>query len=314
MAASAHNGRSAKQCAIAVEKKDDFCASPPFCWHLDPETGKMKCNDNSFIVMVRDSRFEGRDVTIEVSDAEEVLAVRKLLARKRIVTTAHCHTNLVQPGSSSASDSNLFLKTVDFVVIINTSHPLISSQLDAAFNRAEEFIKDGKMFRIKIAFSDSLRQYMDNVNSQEDTVTETLVWNCDIFITHGLSTPTCADHFFACKNSGQTALWFLCFPCCLVTGFPYILYKRCFGGIKEETIRYTVPVTYHDGPFMTGFDLHSLLLQPRKLSVNSQHSIKSCPDTSSVNKFVPGSPPPLGKRQRNSSKTHLPGIVINASR
>ncbi len=59
------NGNT-KQCAIAVEKKGDFCASPPFGWHLDPETGKMKCDDNSFFVMVRDSRFEGRDVDIEV--------------------------------------------------------------------------------------------------------------------------------------------------------------------------------------------------------------------------------------------------------
>ena len=28
------NGNT-KQCAIAVEKKGDFCASPPFGWHLD---------------------------------------------------------------------------------------------------------------------------------------------------------------------------------------------------------------------------------------------------------------------------------------
>ena len=55
-----------QECAIAVEKKEDFCASPPSGWYMDSETGKMKCVDNSFIVMVRDGRFEGRDVNIEV--------------------------------------------------------------------------------------------------------------------------------------------------------------------------------------------------------------------------------------------------------
>ena len=66
MAANSSSGRT-EMCAIAVEKRDDFCVSPPYGFHLDQSTGKMKCVDNSVLVLVRDTRFEGRDVNIEVN-------------------------------------------------------------------------------------------------------------------------------------------------------------------------------------------------------------------------------------------------------
>ena len=53
-------------CAISLEHKDDFCASPPFGFHVAENTGRMVCEDNSVIILVRDTKFEGRDVVIEV--------------------------------------------------------------------------------------------------------------------------------------------------------------------------------------------------------------------------------------------------------
>lgn len=65
MAASARNDELA-MCAISLENKDDFCASPPFGFHATEKTGRMACQDSSVIVLVRDTKFEGRDVVIEV--------------------------------------------------------------------------------------------------------------------------------------------------------------------------------------------------------------------------------------------------------
>lgn len=82
----------------------------------------------------------------------------------------------------------------------------------------------------QLAFSDSIRKHIDKEvpGLGQQVVGETKVWNCDIIIAHGVREPKCADHFFACKNNCQTVLWCLCFPFCLVTGLPYLLYKRFF--------------------------------------------------------------------------------------
>ena len=40
------------------------------------------------------------------------------------------------------------LKTVDFVVLINTSHPLIKDQFELALQRAEDLLKERKNFQI----------------------------------------------------------------------------------------------------------------------------------------------------------------------
>ena len=65
MTSSAQNG-SLSMCAISLEHKDDFCASPPFGFHVVENTGRMVCEDSSVIILVRDTKFEGRDVVIEV--------------------------------------------------------------------------------------------------------------------------------------------------------------------------------------------------------------------------------------------------------
>lgn len=64
-AASVQNG-TLDMCAISLENRDDFCASPPFGFHAIEKTGRMVCQDSSIIVLVRDTKFEGRDVVIEV--------------------------------------------------------------------------------------------------------------------------------------------------------------------------------------------------------------------------------------------------------
>ena len=58
---------AASQCMISIEKKKDFCSHPPAGWRLDPQTGKMKCEDDSVLVLVNDKRFEGRHTYAEVS-------------------------------------------------------------------------------------------------------------------------------------------------------------------------------------------------------------------------------------------------------
>ena len=65
MSSSVQNG-SLAVCAISLEHKDDFCASPPFGFHVAENNGRMVCEDTSVIVLVRDTKFEGRDVVIEV--------------------------------------------------------------------------------------------------------------------------------------------------------------------------------------------------------------------------------------------------------
>jgi len=259
-------------CAISLEHKDDFCASPPFGFHVAENTGRMVCEDNSVIILVRDTKFEGRDVVIEVNNLQEVAAIRQLLSKKPIFTTAHCHQTL---SKTSDQESSVMLKTVDFVVLINTSHPLIKDQFELALQRAEDLLKERKNFQITLAFSDSIQKHVDSEVSGmgQQIVGETKVWNCDITIAHGLTQPRCADHFFACKNNCQTALWCLCFPFCLVSGLPYLLYKKCFMGCKDETIKHQVPVTYHDGPFHFGFDILSLLYPPEHaLSASNQYT------------------------------------------
>ena len=84
----------------------------------------------------------------KVNNIAESIAVRKLLAKKPIVTTAHCHKSV--PTSQNESDGSVFLKNVNFVVLINTAHPLIAAQLDLAFQTAEECLKERKMFRITV--------------------------------------------------------------------------------------------------------------------------------------------------------------------
>ena len=63
---SLDQNESLSMCAISLEHRDYFCASPPFGFHIAENTGRMVCEDSSVIVLVRDTKFEGRDVVIEV--------------------------------------------------------------------------------------------------------------------------------------------------------------------------------------------------------------------------------------------------------
>ena len=79
MTSSVENG-NLSMCAISLEHKDDFCASPPFGFHVAENTGRMVCEDSSVIVLVRDTKFEGRDVVIEVGN---VVSLKSASPRSR---------------------------------------------------------------------------------------------------------------------------------------------------------------------------------------------------------------------------------------
>ena len=70
--------------------------------------------------------------------------------KKPILTTAHCHQTVSEDKRKSGSDQFVMLKTVDYVVLINTLHPLVQDQLEMAFQSAEELLKERKNFRITV--------------------------------------------------------------------------------------------------------------------------------------------------------------------
>ena len=83
-----------------------------------------------------------------MNDLQEVATIRKLLSKKPIFTTAHCHQTL---SKMNDQESSVMLKTVDYVVLINTSHAMVKDQFELAFQRAEELLKERKNFRITVS-------------------------------------------------------------------------------------------------------------------------------------------------------------------
>ena len=90
---------------------------------------------------------------LQVNDLGEVATIRKLISKKPILTTAHCHQTLRKTNVQSDQESSVMLKTVDYIALINTSHPLIKAQFEMAFQRAEDLLKERKNFRITVSTS-----------------------------------------------------------------------------------------------------------------------------------------------------------------
>ena len=74
------------------------------------------------------------------------------MTRQPIFTTAKAF----KPQKDTDPDWSASTLTHNFVVLINTGDPNIKSMFDEAFERAEQYLNEGKNFRIKVS-SDQFR-------------------------------------------------------------------------------------------------------------------------------------------------------------
>jgi len=243
---------------ICVIDKDEFKGSFPAGWR--EVAGKQSNVDDEFTVLVQDKDFDGRDTYFEMDCIEDLNAARELIMRRLVFTTAKCQ----KPYTSTKDpENNVSYMRHEFAVLVNTGNAELNGQFARAFEMAERLLAEGTNFRITIALSESVKAFYNaNYHVQNEDNNLTQVWGCDIYLTHGVKAPNCADTAFTCQTSPQIACWVVCFPICLITAVPYLCYKKCIKGVKEEKISQVVPVIHQKGPFQSGYSLHSLLFSP----------------------------------------------------
>ena len=70
------------------------------------------------------------------------------------MTTAECkkpyYYDTTERNSDGGRRQSLAYLEDEYVVIINTQHPQIASQLEEAFTRAEKYLRDGNNFRVTV--------------------------------------------------------------------------------------------------------------------------------------------------------------------
>ncbi|XP_065057563.1 uncharacterized protein LOC135685518 isoform X2 [Rhopilema esculentum] len=243
---------------MCIMEKSEFQRSSPNGWR---DVGGKRSNvDDEFTVLVNDDDFQGTDTTFVLNSREDLAAAQDTIMRRPLFTTAKCQKPY---DDTTDPESNVSYLRHEYIVLVNTGNAEINGMLNRAFSIAEQLLDEGKNFRITISFSESVKVYYNaNVHASGEDNRLTQVWGCDIFLTHGVGAPNWADTNFTCQTTPQIACWIVCFPLCLFTGVPYLCYKKCLKGVKEEKVVQVMPLTVHKGPFKVGYNLLSLLFSP----------------------------------------------------
>lgn len=278
--------------AVVLIKKNNFKQGLPagFCW--DQDSAKI-VTDTSYSLLTDDKDFGGQSRSFEVNNAGDIEAIRDQLYSKPLVTVTKCSKRYkVYRGRGDAEGNReveYLTMTDDFVVVLDTSHPDVRKSLDELFEKAKKLLSDNAKFVVVFDLDESAKLWYAQVPHENSDGKTAQAMGASFYLVHGAKPQGGCAGCFGCEQPAQKAMWVFCFPCCLVTGVPYLVCRKCIQNIKDVKISTRYHTREHNAVSPPGTNLMSLF-QPATV-VTSQYPNQQFPPQPYGQQQYPQPPP-----------------------
>jgi hypothetical protein len=291
--------------AVLLIKKSKFKQGLPagFGWN---QASQQITVDQSYNLVTDDKEFAGQARAFEVNNVDEIEAIKNQIFSKPLISVAKCSKQYKEYRSGRDSEGNREVEyhtmIDEFVVVLNTSHPEVQRVLNETFEKAKQLMQENAKFVVVFDLDDSTKTWYGQVaHANSDGKTAQSV-GASFYIVHNASPEAnCAKAFFGCEQPVQIAMWCVCFPCCLLTGVPYHVCRKCIQNIKDEKI----PARFHTQEYNNvcppGANLLSLFQTPQQvvMTVTTQYPGQQYPPQQYA-------PPPYGQPPAQPGYTQPP--------
>ncbi|CAK8682537.1 unnamed protein product [Clavelina lepadiformis] len=188
--------------------------------HHDPRKVNVFAHSND---MFGDSYGE----VLKVDNAAELALVKQRLLTQPIFLK-------VSLKKEKKSGSTRYITKGDFIVYLNTSHPIIKEQLGLQLDRCSLLMSEGKNFALEVKVGPALKAWYKTRFAQSS----------GSYSAEGSN--FCITNFRQRFNECYNPLvWIGCFPCMLLCGPPYCIYRAMNSNDFDCPIR--AMVTYIEG-------------------------------------------------------------------
>ena len=263
--------------AVLLIKKSKFKQGLPlgFGWN---QASQRITVDQTYNLITDDKDFAGQARTFQVNNVNEIEAIKNEIFSKPLISVAKCSKQYKEYRAARTSEGNrevdYHTMTDEFVVVLNTSHPDVQRVLSETFDKAKELMQENAKFVVVFDLDDSTKTWYGQVpHANSDGKTAQSV-GASFYIAHNASPEgNCAHAFFGCEQPVQKMLWCVCFPCCLLTGIPYHVCRKCVQNIKDAKIQARFYTQEYNNVCPPGINLLSLFQAPQQVNttVVTQH-------------------------------------------
>lgn len=123
-----------------------------------------------------------------------------------------------------------YILKCDIIVTVNTSHPVIQSQMQKLLDGGREDISAGRNFAIEFNFNSILKHWFSTVHQGQDGLFDT-TYDCT-YAKVVVTNSTEFNSMYACSPQG-VCLFLLCLPCCIFMCPAYRI-SRCLTTVDHE--------------------------------------------------------------------------------
>ncbi|XP_046859978.1 uncharacterized protein LOC124453249 [Xenia sp. Carnegie-2017] len=213
---------------IILIQKCNFELQLPAGISWNPAKRKITVDD-SYTVLTNDEMVLGEQKTNDgqrnallVNNNEDLEATRSLILSKPLVMTVKC----------PAEDAYY----VTCLVIVDTSSAQVKSVFDKAFDLARQLLVENRKFVVTFNLNKTIsRWYHETMFTLFNN--ESTCYGANFYIAHN-ATEQCilAQEYMDCYRTQGLCCWCWCFPCCLVIGCPYMIYRNLVRKIKDVKV------------------------------------------------------------------------------
>lgn len=251
--------------AVLLIKKCNFKQGLPAAFGWDQGSRKIVV-DESCSLVTDDKDFGGQSRTFEVNNVSDVDAIKDQLCNKPLVAVAQCSKQYKVYRGRGDPEGNrevdYFTMADDFVVVLNTANPDVRKSLDELFEKAKKLLDENAKFVVVFDLDESVKLWYAQVPHENSEGRTAQAMGASFYIAHGAKPQSNCAGCFGCEQPVQKAMWIVCFPCCLVSGVPYLICRKCVQNIKDVKISTRFHSQEQNAIIPPGTNLMSLFHSP----------------------------------------------------
>lgn len=217
---------------IGITNMKDFLQNLPSCFRIGRD-GKLHHEDDEAVVFApNNSIFAGAyHGVLIVRNKEEFSVSKQRLLDLPIYMLVYLERR--REGMNYTLVTN-----GDYVIMVNTGHPAIQSQLHGRLKDADTMMRNRKNFAIEIKFEELIKQWFaSNFQCQWGTIN---ALHCNFcFTNYGRQMKIFKTMSFC---------WLCCLPCCLVCAPIYCIHRSIM--CEDSVLKIQSPVTDAKGVLM----------------------------------------------------------------
>ncbi|XP_030846022.1 uncharacterized protein LOC105438946 [Strongylocentrotus purpuratus] len=217
---------------IGVTLVEDFVKNPPPYFQVQhcvrhpvirpvPERVNLCAHDKSHEAWFPDSM--GRILKVSTVAQYDQL-VQRLLTRPLVFD--------VKLERRHKSGRTRYILKCDIIVTVNTSHPVIQTQMMQIFDGGREDIVNGRNFALEFNFNSILKGWFRTVHQGQDSLLFNTTYHCayaNIVVTNS----TEFNSMYSFSPEG-VCMFLMCLPCCIFM-CPIYRISRCLTTVDRDT-------------------------------------------------------------------------------